>query len=174
MWPFMPGISMPETQHLQDSDIRQCVDAALQGFADVPGALLPVLQAVQKALGYVPPQAVAPIAQALNLSRAEIHGVLSFYHGLRTVPGARRRLELCRAEACQASGARALEAAAQQQLGIAFGEITADAAWSLDAVYCLGNCACGPCVRIDDMVHGRVDAQRLAVLLDAAAGKPGA
>lgn len=70
--------------------------------------------------------------------------------------------------------ARALEAAAQQQLGIAFGEITADAAWSLDAVYCLGNCACGPCVRIDDMVHGRVDAQRLAVLLDAAAGKPGA
>ena len=165
---------MPETQHLQDSDIRQCVDAALQGFADVPGALLPVLQAVQEALGHVPPQAVAPIAEALNLSRAEIHGVLSFYHDLRTVPGARRRLQLCRAEACQASGARALEAAARQQLGIAPGEITADAAWSLEAVYCLGNCACGPCVRIDDAIYGRVDAQRLALLLGATTARPGA
>ncbi len=163
---------MPEAQQLQDSDIRQCVDAALQGFAGVPGALLPILQAVQQVLGYVPPQAIAPIAEALDLSRAEIHGVLSFYHDLRTVPGARRRLQLCRAEACQASGARALEVAAQQQLGIAFGEITADAAWSLEAVYCLGNCACGPCVRIDDAVHGRVDAQRLAALLGAAAGEP--
>ncbi|MBK7168965.1 MAG: NAD(P)H-dependent oxidoreductase subunit E [Gammaproteobacteria bacterium] len=131
-------------------------------------------QAVQEALGHVPPQAVAPIAEALNLSRAEIHGVLSFYHDLRTVPGARRRLQLCRAEACQASGARALEAAARQQLGIAPGEITADAAWSLEAVYCLGNCACGPCVRIDDAIYGRVDAQRLALLLGATTARPGA
>ena len=122
----------------------------------------------------MPPQAVAPIAEALNLSRAEIHGVLSFYHDLRTVPGARRRLQLCRAEACQASGARALEAAARQQLGIAPGEITADAAWSLEAVYCLGNCACGPCVRIDDAIYGRVDAQRLALLLGATTARPGA
>ena len=128
---------MPETRRPQDADIRDCVDAALNGHVGVPGALLPILQAVQKVLGYVPPQAVAPIAEALNLSRTEIHGVLSFYHDL-------------------------------------FGEITADAAWSLDAVYCLGNCACGPCVRIDDAVHGRVDAQRLAVLLGAAAAEPGA
>ena len=170
----MPGISMPETQQLHDSDIRKCVDAALQGYAGVPGALLPILQAVQKVLGYVPPQAIAPIAEALDLSRAEIHGVLSFYHDLRTVPGARRRLQLCRAEACQASGARALEAAARQQLGIAPGEITADAAWSLEAVYCLGNCACGPCVRIDDAIYGRVDAQRLALLLGATTARPGA
>ncbi|MBK6286513.1 MAG: NAD(P)H-dependent oxidoreductase subunit E [Pseudomonadales bacterium] len=165
---------MPDARPPPDAAIRECVDAALREFRGVPGALLPVLQAVQEALGHVPPQAVAPIAEALNLSRAEIHGVLSFYHDLRTVPGARRRLQLCRAEACQASGARALEAAARQQLGIAPGEITADAAWSLEAVYCLGNCACGPCVRIDDAIYGRVDAQRLALLLGATTARPGA
>lgn len=133
--------------------------------ADTRGALLPVLHEVQEAFGCIAPDAVPRIAEALNLSRAEVHGVLSFFHDFRTAPGGRHRLALCRAEACQAVGARALQAEAEALLGVPVGGTTADGAWTLDAVYCLGNCACGPSVRIGDAVYGRVDAARLAALI---------
>jgi formate dehydrogenase subunit gamma len=141
------------------------VDAAIQRWRGEPGALLPLLQDVQGALGFIPPSAVASIATILNLSRAEVHGVISFYHDLRSSPGGRHRVQICRAEACQAVGARALEQRAEEIAGTAIGNTTDDGAISLEAVYCLGNCACGPSVRIDDQVYGRVDGDRLEALL---------
>lgn len=133
------------------------VSAALDAHRARPGALLPVLHAVQDALGYVPPDAQPLIAEALNLSRAEVHGVVSFYHHFRSTPPGRHVLRLCRAEACQALGARALEAHAKRALGIDFHETTADGAVTLEPVYCLGNCGCGPSLLVDtDELHARV------------------
>ena len=125
-----------------------------------PGALLPILHAIQDQLGYVPPSAVPLVAQGLHLSRAEVHGVISFYHGFRTSPPGRHVLQVCHAEACQAMGSRALAAHARDRLGVEFGQTTADGAITLQAVYCLGNCACPPSVRIGDAVYARVDAAR--------------
>ncbi len=131
----------------------------------LPGGLLPLLHAIQAELGHIPADAVAPIAVGLGLSRAEVYGVISFYHDFRTAPAGRHTVQICRAEACQAVGARALERHAAERLGIAPGETTADGAVTLEGVYCLGNCACGPSVRIGDRVHARVDAARLDQLL---------
>jgi formate dehydrogenase subunit gamma len=139
----------------------------LEQYRDMPGGLLPLLHAVQAAIGYIPAKSVAEIATAMNLSRAEVHGVISFYHDFRSAPAGRHVLQICRAEACQAMGSRALEAHAKNTLGIDYGDTTADGAISLQPVYCLGNCACSPSVRIDDDVHARVDAQRLDALLAA-------
>jgi len=122
-----------------------------------PGALLPILHAIQNAAGYVPKTSLKPIADALNLSLAEVDGVVSFYHYFCTSRSGAHRVQICRAEACQAMGSRALEAHAKQSLGIGFGETTPDQLITLEPVYCLGNCACSPSVRIDNAVHGRVD-----------------
>jgi formate dehydrogenase subunit gamma len=111
----------------------------------LPGALLPILHEVQGALGYVPKDAVPLIAHALNLSRAEVHGVISFYHYFRTTKPGRHVVQLCRAEACQAVGAAQLEKHARRSLGVDFHGTTADGAVTLEPVYCLGNCALGPC-----------------------------
>ncbi len=127
--------------------------------------MLPILHAIQAKLGYVPYAAVEPVAKVLNLSRAEVHGVISFYHLFRTEPAGDRTLYVCRAEACQSMGARELEAHAKERLGIDFHETTADGRISLEPIYCLGNCACSPAVMIDTEVHGRVDAARLDELL---------
>lgn len=132
-----------------------------------PGALLPLLHAVQDALGHVPAEALAPIAQALNLSRAEVHGVLSYYQHLRSAPPGRSLLQVCRAEACQACGGEALQAQAERLLGIKDHETRADGAVTLEPVYCLGLCAASPAIRIDDRVHGRVTPERLQTLLAA-------
>ena len=123
---------------------------------DQPGALLPVLHGVQQALGHVPEAAIGVIAKELNLSRAEVHGVVSFYHFFRTRPGGRQVIHLCRAESCQAMGAVALEAHVKQRLGVDFHETTADGAFTLEPVYCLGNCACSPALLVDEELHGRV------------------
>jgi len=147
---------------------RQAVQAALARLQDLPGALLPVLHAVQEALGYVPPDAVPLIAHGLNLSRAEVHGVISFYHHFRTRPVGRHVLRLCRAEACQARGAAALEAHARARLGIDFHDTTADGALTLEPAYCLGNCALSPALLLDEELHGRVDAAAFDALVDAA------
>lgn len=133
---------------------------------ELPGALLPLLHAIQDALGHVPDAAVSVIAEELNLSRAEVHGVISFYHHFRREPPGRHIVQVCRAESCQALGARALEAEARALLGIDFHQTTPDRCITLEPVYCLGNCACSPAIRIDDDVHGRVDVRTLAVLLD--------
>ena len=134
-------------------------------YRDIPGGLLPLLHAIQREVGYIPPDQVPAIARAMNLSRAEVHGVISSYHDFRTEPAGRHTLQICRAEACQAMGSRALEDHAKQSLGVDFGDTTADGAITLERVYCLGNCACSPSVRIGDSVYARVDPARLDALL---------
>lgn len=134
------------------------------------GPLLPILHGVQSALGYVPKDAVPLVASELNLTRAEVHGVLSFYHYFRTEPSGRHVLYLCRAEACQALGAAALERHAKERLGIDFHETSADGAVTLEPVYCLGNCALGPAVLLDGQLHGRVSPARFDELVAEAGG----
>ena len=130
-----------------------------------PGPLLLVLHAIQEEWGYIPAAAPALIAVGLNLSRAEVHGVVTFYHHFRRSPPGRHVLQLCRAEACQAMQAEALAAHASRRLGIGFRETSADGRYSLEPVYCLGNCACGPSLMLDQAVHGRVSAERFDALL---------
>jgi formate dehydrogenase subunit gamma len=146
----------------------QAVARILAEMKHQAGALLPMLHAVQQALGCVPAAAVPLIAHELNLSRAEVHGVISFYHYFRQQPPGRHTIYICRAEACQAMGGRALEAHAKRKLGIDFHQTTADGAFTLEPVYCLGNCACSPSVLIDEQLHGRVDAQGFDELLEGA------
>jgi formate dehydrogenase subunit gamma len=129
---------------------RNAVKKAVDDNRSRPGPLMPILHAVQDALGFVPEGAVPLIAYELNLTRAEVHGVVSFYHYFRRTAPGRHVVYICRAEACQARGARALEAHAKQSLGIDFHETTADGAVSLEPVYCLGNCGCGPSVLVDN------------------------
>lgn len=145
----------------QAATIREIAEAR----AEVPGALLPMLHEIQDRLGYVPESAVPIVAATLNLSRAEVHGVVSFYHLYRRTPPGRKTIYLCRAEACQAMGARDLEALVKEKLGIDFHETTEDERFSLEPIYCLGNCACSPALMIDETVHGRVTAERLGRLL---------
>jgi formate dehydrogenase subunit gamma len=152
-------------QQPESSADNAAIEAIVSEFRDMPGGLLPLLHAIQDRLAYVPREAVPIIAEALNLSRAEVHGVVSFYHLFRTTAPGRQVLYLCRAEACQAMGARALEEHVKQTLGIDFHETTADGRFSLEPVYCLGNCACSPAVMIDETVHGRVSPQRIDELL---------
>jgi len=130
-----------------------------------PGPLLEVLHGVQDTLGFVPPAAVALIAEELNLSRAEVHGVVTFYHHFRKHPPGRHTVQVCRAESCQAVGAEALVAHAKRKLGVGFEQTTADGQFSLDAVYCLGNCACSPAVMIDGELFGRVTPQSFDALI---------
>lgn len=127
---------------------------------DKPGALLPILHAIQDALGFVPEAAVPVVAAGLNLSRAEVHGAISFYHYFRETPPGRHTVRLCRAEACQSMNQKGLEAHAKQRLGIDYHGTTADGAFSLEPVYCLGNCACSPAMMIDGELYGRVTPDR--------------
>ncbi len=129
------------------------------------GPLLPILHGVQRALGHVPQDAVPLIAAELNLSRAEIHGVVTFYHYFRkNLPG-RHVVHVCRAEACQSVGAVALEAHAKKSLGIDFHQTTRDGSISLGPVYCLGNCALGPSIMIDERLEGRVSPERFDAIV---------
>lgn len=146
---------------------RAAVEAALVRLRELPGALLPILHAVQDALGFVPPSAVPVIAHSLNVSRADVHGVISFYHDFRTAPSGCHTLRLCRAEACQAVGARALERHVCERLQVNQHETTADGAITLQPVYCLGNCASGPSLMLDGKLHGRMTPRRVDRLLDA-------
>lgn len=144
--------------------IRRCVADAVQQFAAEPGPLLEILHAVHHQLGCVPPEAVAPISEALNLSRAEVHGVISFYHHFREHAPGRYVVQLCRAEACQSMNARALEEFVRGRLRINFGETTRDGRVTLEAVYCLGNCACAPAMMVNGELHGRVTPERVTEL----------
>lgn len=146
---------------------RAAVDEVLARLRDLPGALLPILHRIQAALGFVPPSAVPLIANALNLSRADVHGVISFYHDFRDTAPGRHRLKLCRAEACQAVGARALERHVCERLQINQHETTTDNSVTLEPVYCLGNCASGPSLMLDGKLHGRMTPARVDRLLDA-------
>jgi formate dehydrogenase subunit gamma len=132
---------------------------------DRPGPLIEVLHSVQAALGYVPPDAVPILAEALNLSRAEVHGVVTFYHFFRDTPPGRHTVSLCRAEACQSMGADDLAAHAKQRLGVDFHETTSDGTISLEPVFCLGNCACSPAAMIDGRLYGRLTPERFDELI---------
>jgi formate dehydrogenase subunit gamma len=129
------------------------------------GPTLVILQALQETFGYVPEPAIPMIAHALNLSRAEVHGVFTFYHDFRHEPAGRHVLKLCRAEACQAAGGDALAACAEAKLEIAVGSTTADQRVTLEPVYCLGLCATAPAAMLDGRVVGRLDEARLDALV---------
>ncbi|QJR09298.1 NADP-reducing hydrogenase subunit HndA [Usitatibacter rugosus] len=144
------------------------VNQAIADLQREEGALLPILHEVQDRLGYVPKDSVPVIAKALSLSRAEVHGVVTFYHHFRQQPAGRRVVQVCRAEACQAVGADALVEHAKQSLGVDFHGTTEDGAVTLEAVFCLGNCACGPSIMIGDDLHGRVTPERFDALVKAA------
>ena len=129
-------------------------------YAQLPGALLPVLHAVQDHFGYVPKQTVPEIARVLNLSLAEVHGVISFYHFFRSAPPGKYQIQLCRAEACQAMGSTTLERHVKSSLNINYHQTRGDGEYSLEPVYCLGNCACTPSVMINGQLYGRVSPDR--------------
>jgi formate dehydrogenase subunit gamma len=130
-----------------------------------PGALLPILRQVQDRFGWVPRDAVPLIANILNLSRAEVHGVVSFYHDFRHAPPGRHVVRVCRAESCQAMGAVALAEHIKRRLGIDFGQTSPDGEFTLEPVYCLGNCACSPAVTVDERLLGRVTPARFDSVL---------
>ena len=132
--------------------------ALIAARAALPGAVLPILHALQEHFGYVDPAAVPLVAEALNLSRADVHGVVTFYHDFRATPPGRHVLRLCRAEACQSMGADRLAAHIKSRLGIDFHQTSADGRVTLEPVFCLGNCACSPALMLDGKLHGRVDA----------------
>src|SRR5271168_2198946 len=127
---------------------------------DQPGALMPILRRIQDELGWVPREIVPIVANILNLSRAEVHGVVSFYHDFRHEPPGRNVIRVCRAESCQAAGGVALEGHIKRRLGIDFGETSLDRSFTLEAVYCLGNCACSPAAVIDGNLVGRLSPAR--------------
>jgi formate dehydrogenase subunit gamma len=138
------------------------VVAALRGR---PGALIEILHGVQAELGFVPPAAVPVLAEELNLSRAEVHGVVSFYHFCRSKAPGKHTVRVCQAEACQSMGAEHLTEHVKKTLGVDFHETTADGRFTLEPVYCLGNCACSPAVMRDGDIFGRVSPARFDELL---------
>lgn len=141
------------------------VATAIAANKDRPGALLPVLHAIQKAVGYIPESAVEEIGLALNLSRAEVHGVISFYHDFRTHAPGRHVLKVCRAESCQALGAEGLIQHARRSLGVEFHGTTSDGAITLEPVYCLGNCALSPALIVGEDLRGRVTRDQFDALV---------
>jgi formate dehydrogenase subunit gamma len=135
---------------------------------DIEGPLLPILHALQEAFGYIDRVAEPVVAEALNISRAEVHGVVTFYHDFRSAPAGRHVLKLCRAEACQAAGGDVLAAHAETRLGVAFGHTTADGHMTLEPVYCLGLCSVSPSAILDGRVVARLDTKKLDTLLAGA------
>ncbi|MEY3884038.1 MAG: hypothetical protein RIS87_435 [Pseudomonadota bacterium] len=141
------------------------IDALIAEHQNMPGALLPLLHAIQDNIGYVPESSYTYISKALSLSVAEVHGVVSFYHHFRTHKPGSHILQICRAESCQSMGSEALEAHAKKCLNIDYHQTTADDAITLLPIYCLGNCALSPAVMLDDEVYGRVSAADLDSLI---------
>jgi formate dehydrogenase subunit gamma len=137
-------------------------------YRDLEGATLPILHALQERFGCVPDEAVPLVAEALNLSRAEVHGTVTFYHDFRKEPPGKRVLKLCRAESCQAAGGDALAARAEERLGVGMGETTLDRRVTLEPVYCLGLCHSSPAAMLDKRVFGMLDEDRLDALLKEA------
>jgi len=137
---------------------RGRVEAIAHELKGEPGALMPILRRVQDELGWVPRESVPLIAEILNLSRAEVHGVVSFYHDFRHAPPGVHVVRVCRAESCQALGGVALAEHIKRRLGLDFGETSPDGKFTLEAVYCLGNCACSPAAMINEDLLGRLSA----------------
>jgi len=134
------------------------VTERIQALQHLPGALLPILHALQEEFGYIDDAMIPLIAEGLNISHAEVHGVISFYHDFRRAPAGRHVLQICRAESCQSMGCNSLIAHVEKNLGVKLGETTADRNITLRPVYCLGNCALSPAVMLDGQPYGRVSA----------------
>ncbi|WP_186398241.1 formate dehydrogenase subunit gamma [Stappia sp. P2PMeth1] len=142
---------------LSSRQVAERTQAVVEDLAQLEGPLLPILHEVQKEFGCVPDEALRTIAEALNLSRAEVHGVASFYHDFRKEPAGRHVLKICRAEACQSMGGDALADGVRAALGIDWHETTPDGRVTLEPVYCLGLCSCAPAAMLDGELHGRLD-----------------
>ncbi len=155
---------MSETSGL-GAETRQRLDCILGRHRGIEGALLPILHAVQAEFGHVPDEALSLIAQDLNISRAEAHGVITFYHDFRSQPAGRTVVKLCRAEACQAMGADLLADRARRRLGVEWHGTTKNGAVTLEPVFCLGLCACGPAAMVGDRLIGRLDEDKLDALV---------
>jgi len=151
--------------HPTSDELQALIDAQMS----LEGPLLPILHAIQDTYGHVPEAALPLIAETLNLTQAEVHGVMSFYHDFRKVPAGRHVVKICRAEACQSMGANALSEAVLDKLGIGWGGTTTDGRVTVEAVYCLGLCACAPAAMIGDRLIGRADAARIDAELEGAA-----
>ena len=161
------SVTVSAPRDLLSPEVSAKVRAALDANRDRPGALMPVLHAVQDSVGYVPDDAVALIAHDLNLSRAEVHGVVTFYHDFRHEPAGRHVLKLCRAEACQAQGCETLVEDLAREHGIVVDGHHGSQDAVVETVYCLGNCALGPSALVEGELIGRVDADRVAALCGA-------
>ena len=144
-----------------EDTIAEAVSRCAEALAGHAGALLPLLHAVQDELGHIPDSAVPLIAAALNLSRAEVHGVVTFYHDFRRASAGAHVVKLCRAEACQARGAVGIEAAMTERFGVEIGNTRPDGQISFEAVYCLGLCATGPNALVDGRPVSRIDRARI-------------
>ena len=160
---FVHGAAIDGDRSAMPEQVRSIL--ARRNQAPRPGDLMPTLHAIQDTLGYIAPESVADIASAFNLSRAEVHGVITFYHHFRSTPPARHNVQICRAEACQSMGGDALLAHAERTLGCGLHGRSADGVFSLEPVYCLGHCATAPSLMIDDAVFARVTPARLDRLL---------
>src|SRR5215813_2461481 len=155
----MQASTKPESPH---------ISGIVEALKEKPGALLPILHAIQDEIGFIPPEAVPIIARELNLTRAEVHGVISFYHDFRSEAPGRHIVRICQAESCQAMGSVALSSHAKQRLGIDFHQTTRDRAFTLEPVYCLGNCALSPAIMVSGDVYGRVTPERFEQVLEEA------
>jgi formate dehydrogenase subunit gamma len=149
------------TMQQAGTQVASRTTAIIEEFKGLEGPLLPILHEIQEEFGYVPAESLPVIAEALNISRAEVHGVVTFYHDYRSHPAGRHVLKLCRAEACQSMGGDAIAAQIKQRLGIGFHETAKDGSVTIEPVYCLGLCACAPSAMLDGEVIGRLDADRI-------------
>ncbi|MDE1905923.1 MAG: formate dehydrogenase subunit gamma [Rhodospirillales bacterium] len=138
-------------------------------YLPLEGPMLPILHALQEEFGYINEDSIRLVAQTLNLSRAEVYGVVSFYHDFRQAPHGRHVLKICRAEACQSMGSEANASKLLQSLGLNWGETTPDGRLTVESVYCLGLCACAPSAMLDHDLHARLDEQGLKALAGEAA-----
>lgn len=156
------------TLNVAAGELTQRTQAIVDRLIGLEGPLLPILHEVQDEFGFVPQESLPVIAEALNLSRAEVHGVMTFYHDYRNHPAGRHVLKICRAEACQSMGGDALAERVKKLLGIDFHETTLDGSVTLEPVYCLGLCSCAPAAMLDGEIHGRLDGAAIDELVQEA------
>ncbi|MDD9733250.1 formate dehydrogenase subunit gamma [Mameliella sp. AT18] len=152
---------MPASADFDAAELKLIIDT----HRSLEGPLLPMLHAIQDSFGHIPAEAHAPICDALNITRAELYGVISFYHDFREAPAGRHVLKICRAEACQSVGGSELAESLLSKLGLDWHGTTPNGAVTIEPVYCLGLCACAPAAMVDDRVVGRIDAAKLDTLL---------
>lgn len=156
------AFTSPNYEQWTPALVQQEIDA----FKHQPGAMLPILHAIQDRFGYISEAVVPIIAESMNQTRAEVHGIISFYHHFRSHPAGTHVIHVCRAEACQSMGGRNLEAHVKQRLGVDFHQTSKDQEFTVEPVYCLGNCACAPSIRIGDEIVGRVTPEKFDRLVD--------